>query len=719
MAAPSVSLRAGRPYPLGATWEGSGVNFALFSEHATGVELCLFAGPPPAPEIARLSLPERTDHVWHGHLTGAGPGLLYGYRVHGPYDPAAGHRFNPAKLLIDPYARAIAGDVVWDDVLLGYHPDDPDGGRVDARDSARNVARAVVTDPAFDWGPDRPPRTPWHRTVIYECHVKGMTALHPEVEPALRGTYLGLASPPVLEHLARLRVTAVELLPIHHRVSERRLVARGLDNYWGYNSIGYFAPDARFAATGSRGEQVVEFKRLVRALHAAGLEVILDVVYNHTAEGGHLGPTLAFRGIDNAAYYHRRSDNGRECADYAGCGNTLDLSHPRVLQMVMDSLRYWVVEMRVDGFRVDLATALTRGRGGTVGRSAFLDAVGQDPVLRQVKLIAEPWDLGEGGYRLGQFPPGWAEWNDRYRDTVRRFWRGDAGQVAELGYRLTGSSDLYEHTGRRPWASVNFVTAHDGFTLADLVSYRAKRNHANGEDNRDGADENWSSDGGVDGPSDDPLVVTRRERMMRSLLATLFLSQGVPMLSGGDELQRTQHGNNNVYCQDGVLSWHPWPASAAAQRLVRFTQRLIALRLAHPALHRQRFFHGRGLAAASIKDATWLKPDGGEMTEHDWTDPATLRLGLQLAVAGGEDGGEAAAPAETLLFLLNAGAEACPFLLPALPGAGGWELMLDTRDWEVESGARPVSGGEPYHLESRALALFRLGGPAAHPHALS
>ncbi|HUF75665.1 MAG TPA: glycogen debranching protein GlgX, partial [Longimicrobiales bacterium] len=494
-------MRPGRPYPLGATWDGAGVNFALFSEHATGVDLCLFDPGEPEPERARISLRERTDQVWHAYLPEARPGLAYGYRVHGPYEPAAGHRFNPAKLLIDPYARAIAGAVRWHDGLYGYPVEDPDGDVPDERDSAPYVPKSVVIDPAFDWEGDRPPRTPWHRTVIYEAHVKGFTARHPGVPPGLRGTYAGLACSAAIEYLTRLGVTAVELLPVHHRVTERALVTRGLDNYWGYNSIGYFAPDPRLAAVGARG-QVDEFKRMVGTLHRAGIEVLLDVVYNHTAEGTHLGPTLCFRGIDNRAYYRLSAHDRREYVDYTGCGNTLNMMHPRTLALIMDSLRYWVLEMHVDGFRFDLAAALARELHDVDRLSAFFDVIHQDPVISQVKLIAEPWDLGEGGYQVGNFPVGWAEWNGRYRDTIRRYWRGDGGQVAELGYRLTGSSDLYEMSGRRPYASVNFVTAHDGFTLADLVSYGVKHNAANGEDERDGTDDNLSDNGGVEGPTD-------------------------------------------------------------------------------------------------------------------------------------------------------------------------------------------------------------------------
>jgi isoamylase len=521
VAASPTQTRPGRPYPLGATWDGTGVNFALFSEHATGVDLCLFDAKDPSRETRRIAVTERTDQIWHVYLPEARPGLLYGYRVFGRYAPSEGHRFNPAKVLLDPYAKAIAGKVKWSDALFGFRTD----AGPDTRDSAPFMPKCVVVETAFSWGDDKLLRTPWHETVIYEVNVKGFTARHPQIPPELRGTYAALASPPALEHLRRLGITAVELLPVHHSVTERHLEERGLTNYWGYNSIGFLAPDSRFASTGVRGEQVAEFKTMVKRLHEAGIEVILDVVYNHTAEGNHLGPTLCFRGIDNRAYYRLEGADRSYYRDYTGCGNTLDLTHPRSLQLLMDSLRYWVLDMHVDGFRFDLASALARELHDVDRLSSFFDVIHQDPVISQVKLIAEPWDLGEGGYQVGNFPPGWAEWNGRYRDTIRRYWKGDGGQVGELAYRLTGSSDLYEQGGRRPSASINFVTAHDGFTLADLVTYTRKRNAANGEDNRDGSDENFATNCGIEGPTDDLAVRTFRERQQRNFLATLLLSQ--------------------------------------------------------------------------------------------------------------------------------------------------------------------------------------------------
>ncbi|MBI2159668.1 MAG: glycogen debranching protein GlgX, partial [Candidatus Rokubacteria bacterium] len=547
-----MKLRAwpGRPSPLGATWDGAGVNFALFSEHATAAELCLFATDDPQRETARVPLREHTDQVWHVYLPEAGPGQLYGYRVHGPWEPHAGHRFNPAKVVLDPYARAITGTVQWSDAVFGYRR----GSAVadlerDDSDNAAYVPKSVVVDPTFPFGDDRPLRIPWNETVIYETHVKGFTARHPDVPRNLRGTYAGFTCPAAIDYLRALGITAVELLPVHHAVTEPHVAERGLTNYWGYNSIGFFAPDARYSSSGARGEQVREFKTLVKTLHQASIEVVLDVVYNHTAEGNHLGPTLCFRGIDNANYYRLTGGDRSRYSDYTGCGNTLNMRHPRTLQLIMDSLRYWVLEMHVDGFRFDLASALARALHDVDRLSPFFDVIHQDPVISQVKLIAEPWDLGTGGYQVGNFPTGWAEWNGKYRDAIRRYWRGDGGQVAELGYRLTGSSDLYQDDGRRPYASVNFVTSHDGFTLADLVSYNVKHNEANGEGNRDGVDDNLSWNCGAEGPSEDARILALRERQTRNFLATLFLSQGVPMLCGGDEIGRTQRGNNNAYCQ--------------------------------------------------------------------------------------------------------------------------------------------------------------------------
>jgi isoamylase len=711
MTVDSPRTRPGRPYPLGATWDGAGVNFALFSDHATAVTLCLFDPANRTSETHRIPMVERTDQVWHVYLPEGRPGLLYGFRVEGPYEPAAGHRFNARKLLLDPYARAITGAIEWSDAIFGYQVGAPDADLTqDERDSAPFVPKSVVVDPAFTWGDDRPLRTPWHLTVIYEAHIKGFTARHPAVPKELRGTYAGLASPAAIEHLGRLGVTAVELMPVHHFVRDRHLAERGLTNYWGYNTIGFFAPDARYASGGVGGDQVREFKQMVRALHQAGIEVILDVVYNHTAEGNHLGPTLCFRGIDNAAYY-RLAEDRRHYMDYTGCGNTLDMTHPRCVQLLMDSLRYWVTEMHVDGFRFDLASALARELHAVDRLSAFFDVINQDPLISQVKLIAEPWDLGEGGYQVGNFPAGWAEWNGRFRDTVRRYWKGDEGQVADLAYRLTGSSDLYESDGRRPSASINFATAHDGFTLLDLVSFNDKHNEANGDDNRDGTSENLSWNCGTEGPTDDPAVTALRERQIRNFLATLLLSQGVPMLLGGDEIGRTQEGNNNAYCQDNELSWINWTPSRSTRAQLEFTRRLIRLRLAHPVFHRRRFFQGRRIEGSEVKDLSWFRPDGKEMTPEEWTNGLTRCLGLRLAGDAIEELDEAgnAIRDDTFLLLLNAHHEPVDFVLPAHRPRMRWELLLDTRDWTVKPHA--FRAGDTYQMEARSLVALRLRAP--------
>ncbi|HSF34423.1 MAG TPA: glycogen debranching protein GlgX [Candidatus Tectomicrobia bacterium] len=703
----------GHPYPLGATWNGAGVNFALFSEHATAVELCLFDGLDGSREVARIPFTEQTDQVWHAYLPEVRPGQRYGYRVHGPYEPAAGHRFNPAKLLLDPYAKAIAGTIRWSDELFGYEIGHADGdlSRNDL-DSALYLPKCVVIDPAFSWGNDAPPRIPWHETVIYEVHVKGFTARHPHVPPELRGTYAGLACPAVIDYLHALGVTAIELMPVHQFVADRHLVERGLTNYWGYNTIGFFAPDARYASSDVLGEQVAEFKTLVRTLHREGIEVILDVVYNHTGEGSHMGPTLCFRGIDNAAYYRLIGDDERYYMDYTGTGNTLNMTHPRTLQLIMDSLRYWVTEMHVDGFRFDLASALARELHEVDRLGAFFDIIHQDPILSQVKLIAEPWDLGEGGYQVGNFPVLWAEWNAVYRDTVRHFWKGDGGQVSALGYRLMGSSDLYEHGGRRPYASVNFVTAHDGFTLHDLVSYQDKHNEANGEGNRDGHDDNISWNCGAEGRTDDPQILALRARQQRNFLATLILSQGVPMLLAGDEIGRTQQGNNNAYCQDNETSWVDWQLDRQRRDLLAFTRLLIDCRQNHPVLQRPKFFQGRSLRGSEVKDLTWFRPDGKEMTDEDWGNAFARCLGLRLAgdaIDEVDDRGNRITD-DTLLILLNAHHEPIPFVLPAHRARIRWELVFDTRDPTGRRRQRPLRGGEAYELESRSLVLLRLRG---------
>ncbi|MCV0397256.1 MAG: glycogen debranching protein GlgX [Rhizobiaceae bacterium] len=686
-------LLPGSPGPLGARWDGSGVNFALFSAHATKVELCLFdqAGRR---EIERVALQEFTHEVWHGYLPDVRPGQLYGYRVHGPYAPEEGHRFNPNKLLLDPYALEIRGEIRWHDAVFGYRVGHPkEDLSFDRRDSAFVMPKCVVVDPAVTWGDDIRPRHPWSETIIYEAHVKGMTALREDLPQQLRGTFEGLSDPRVIDHLVRLGVTAVELMPVQSFFDDRHLVERGLSNYWGYNTIGFFAPATRYI---SPNGGVHEFKLVVRRLHEAGIEVILDVVYNHTAEGSQLGPTLSFRGIDNASYYIL-GDDRRYYYDTTGCGNTVNLRNRRVLQMVMDSLRYWVEECHVDGFRFDLATALGRDRHAFDQHSVFLEAVMQDPVLSTVKLIAEPWDTGPEGYQLGNFPPGWAEWNDRYRDTVRSFWKGDEGSAAALATRLMGSADCFDSRGRRPWASVNFVTAHDGFTLADTVSYDSKHNEANGEDNRDGHDNNLSHNWGVEGPSDDPNILDQRDRIRRGLMATLLLSQGTPMILMGDERGRSQGGNNNGYCQDDEINWLQWNDIGARDRAFEsFVRCLLALRRAHPILRQPRFAHARHLADG-VADVVWLRADGEVMSEEDWTNPGTRTLGLQLN-----------SWEERLLMLFNAHNEDMAFSLPRL-GGEQWRLKLDTA-----SGLCVTAGGEACR-ESLAVAAHSLALLEAAP----
>jgi isoamylase len=684
--------------PLGATWDGQATSFALYSEAATKVELCLYPHPDAAMEAARIELHRAAGGVWHTHLPAIGPGQAYGYRVHGPYAPEQGHRFNPAKLLLDPYAKAISGTIQWNDALQGSPIQLPETERdliADPTDSGGVMAKALVVDPAFAWKGDRPLRTPWDRTVIYECHVKGMTMLHPGVPERLRGTYLGLASDPIIEHLKSLGVTAVQLLPIHQMVTERRLAEMGLTNYWGYSSIGFFAPDLRFASRqGPAGRQVTEFKTMVQRLHAAGLEVLLDVVYNHTAEGNQLGPTLSFRGIDNARYYRPHPDGVRWYANYTGCGNTVDLRHPAARRLVLDSLRYWITDMHVDGFRFDIAPVLARDDGGVNMAGQFMQEVRQDPIVSQAKLIAEPWDLGPDGYQTGKFPPGWSEWNDKYRNSLRQFWRGDAGQVGEVASRLSGSSDLYEASGRPPQASVNFVTCHDGFTLRDLVSYESKHNQANGEDNRDGTDYNLSRNWGIEGPAESPRVLHVRQRMQRNFLATLAFSQGVPMLSHGDEQGRTQSGNNNAYCHDGPLTWVNWQLTREQQDLLEFTRNVFAVRAATPLLRRSRFFLRQPEGPDQLKDLTWLRPDGEEMTVTEWTDPANHLLGMLIHSEGGDAG--------DVLLLLNSGGRSKPFTLPALAHPGVWTEVVNTS----QSPARRPSEGA-VNLGARTLILLR------------
>ncbi|WP_300337696.1 glycogen debranching protein GlgX [Accumulibacter sp.] len=701
---PVTAVWPGAPAPRGATWDGEGVNFAIFSEHAERVELCLF-DPTGKKEVQRVELHERTDLIWHCYLPEARPGLLYGYRVYGPYDPARGHRFNGHKLLIEPYAKDIVGQVRWSDAHFSYKI----GNRkqdlsFDRRDNHAGMPKCRVIDPAFTWGNDRAPNIPWSDMVIYEMHVRGFTMKHPEVAPALRGTYAGLATAPVIDHLKRLGVTSVELMPVHAFINDRHLIDRGLNNYWGYNSIGFFAPDHRYSSTGV----VSEFKTMVKTFHSHGIEVILDVVYNHTAEGNHLGPTLSFRGVDNASYYRLVGDEPRYYMDYTGCGNTLNLQQPRMLQLIMDSLRYWVLEMHVDGFRFDLASSLARELHAVDRLGAFFDILLQDPVLSQVKLIAEPWDLGEGGYQVGNFPAGWGEWNDHYRDTMRAYWRGDGGVIGDFARRLTGSSDFYQHSGRKPYASVNFVTAHDGFTLHDLVSYNGKHNEANGEDNRDGTDNNNSWNCGAEGPTDDAGVNELRVRQKRNLLATLLFSQGVPMLLAGDEMGRTQGGNNNAYCQDNEISWVSWDLSESDSDFLAFVQRVVALRREHPLFRRRNFFEGRAVKGSTTKDIHWLKPDGSEMTEREWAHEFARCLGVYLdgqAMAENDRRGQPVHD-DNFLLLFNSHHESIEFRLPELPAGDDWHGVLDTHGDNGLGPERSFQGGDSYPLESRSLALL-------------
>jgi glycogen operon protein len=694
----------GHPYPLGATWDGEGVNFAFFSEHASGIELCLFDASGRH-ETQRVPLIERTDLVWHGYLPEARPGMLYGYRVHGPYEPAQGHRFNPNKLLIEPYAKQLTGRLRWSDAHFGYRVGHSKADlSFDKRDNAQGMPKCRVIDPAFTWGDDRPPRTPWHDTVIYELHVRGMTMRHPEVPPKLRGTYAGLATAPVIDHLLRLGVTAVELMPVHAFVDDRHLLDRGLRNYWGYNTLGFFTPEMRYGATGS----INEFKTMVKTLHSAGIEVILDVVYNHTAEGNQLGPTLCFRGADNSAYYRLSPEDPRYYMDFTGTGNTLNLQHPRVLQLIMDSLRYWALEMHVDGFRFDLASALARELYAVDRLGSFFDTITQDPVLSQLKLIAEPWDVGAGGYQVGNFPPGWNEWNDKYRDSMRAYWKGDGGLIGEFARRFSGSADLYEASGRRPHASINFVTAHDGFTLADLVSYNGKHNEANGEENRDGTDNNRSWNCGTEGATDDPAVRALRTRQKRNLVATLLLSQGVPMLLGGDELGHTQGGNNNAYCQDNEISWLDWGLDDEQRAFLAFVARMVALRRGHPVFARRRFLQGRPIPGEGIKDIAWLNPAGAEMTEAEWDQDFTRALGVYLAGAALERTDLRGRPLRdgNFVLLFNAHYETIPFTLPQFRDGARWLPLLDTSAPDALPAGETFAAGTPYPLQGRSLALL-------------
>jgi isoamylase len=705
----TVKTWPGKPYPLGATWLGDGVNFAIYAEHATAVDLCLFDNLDAPHERVRVRLREQAEYVWHAFLPDARPGQLYGFRVYGPYDPPHGLRFNDSKLLLDPYAKSIGGQIKWCDEMFGYILGDAgEDLSCDSRDNAWAMPKSLVIDNSFDWGDDRRPNTPLAESVIYEVHVKGFTKLFSEIPEYLRGTYAGLANKQAINYLKSLGVTAVELLPVHGHLDDKALIDRGLTNYWGYQTIGFFAPHAEYSSNRDPGAEVVEFKGMVRNLHAAGLEVILDVVYNHTGEGNHLGPTVCFRGVDNAAFYRLMADNPRFYLDYTGTGNTVDTLHPRTLQLVMDSLRYWVNEMHVDGFRFDLATALARDGSGFNKFEAFFKAIQQDPILSQVKLIAEPWDVGEGSYQVGNFPVPFSEWNGKFRDAMRSFWNGDEGLIGEIGYRLTGSPDLYQHDGRRPYSSVNFITAHDGFTLNDLVSYNDKHNEANGDENRDGEDHNRSWNCGAEGPTDGPKINALRRKQRRNFLTMLFLSQGVPMLLGGDEFGRTQTGNNNTYCQDNEISWFNW--QQRDNQLFEFTRRLIEFRKQHPIFRRPKFFQGKRVGGSETKDVMWFNPGGNEMSEEEWNSPFVRCFGMLTSGDGDDVVDSHGEPVrdDTFLLLINAHHEAIPFLLPGEERLE-WELILDTAAEEgfLKKPAR-FSSGADVDLKGRSAALLRL-----------
>jgi isoamylase len=700
-------VEPGRPYPLGATWDGRGANFALYSSNAERVELSIF-GDGGAREIDRVRFTEQTDEVWHAYLPDARPGMLYGYRVYGPYDPAHGHRFNHHKLLIDPYAKALSGRLQWSDAHFGYRVGSPrEDLSFDRRDNARGMPKCVLVDPAFSWGDDRRLDTPWTQTVIYEVHARGFTMTRDDIPSPLRGSFAGFCSPEVIDHLVRLGVTAVELLPVHASVDDRYLIAKGLRNYWGYNTIGFFAPQPHYLSSGN----VAEFKMMVSRLHAAGIEVILDVVYNHTAEGNHLGPTLCFKGIDNASYYRLRPDNARYYDDFTGCGNALNLEHPSVLQMVLDSLRYWVEEMHVDGFRFDLATTLGRAANGFHQHVPFLQAIRQDPVLSRVKLIAEPWDVGMGGYQVGNFPPGWSEWNDKFRDTMRRFWRGDGGLIGEVAQRLTGSADLFDKRGRRPWASINFITAHDGFTLHDLVSYNDKHNEANGEENRDGSSNNNSWNCGVEGETDDQEVNELRERQKRNMLATLLLSLGTPMMLAGDELGNSQQGNNNPYCQDNEIGWVQWPEpeDASKWQLFDFVRVLIALQKKYRLAQVGKFLRGTPVQGTGHKDVTWLRPDGAEMTDEDWSFPEARFLALLLWGKLPTRHGLTDAKIDNeapMMVVLNAHHEDMELTMPLLRTKRGWTIVFDTAMPTGLGRSEILSAGQSTTVKGRSVVVL-------------
>jgi len=697
----------GDAFPLGATWDGKGVNFALFAENATGVELCLFDNPDSGSESDRIRIMEMDNHIWHIYLPGLRPGQLYGYRVHGPFEPSNGHRFNPNKLLIDPYAKAISGTIKWHDSLFGYEIGHPDADlSYSELDSAPFVPKSVVVDAQFDWGDDKPPQIPYHQTIIYETHVKGFTKLHPQIPEDIRGTYAALSHPVTIQYLKDLGITAVELMPVHHFIIDRHLVENNLTNYWGYNSIGFFAPDVRYSSSGTLGQQVTEFKEMVKVLHAAGIEVILDVVYNHTGEGSEMGPTVCFRGIDNASYY-RLTDDKRYYMDYTGCGNTLNANLPSVLRLIMDSLRYWILEMHVDGFRFDLAATLARELHDVDRLSAFFDIIHQDPVISQVKLIAEPWDIGEGGYQVGKFPAGWAEWNGKYRDCMRDFWRGADSMLSEFAERFTGSSDLYKNDYRKPTASINFITAHDGFSLHDLVSYNEKHNEANGENNNDGESHNRSWNCGVEGESDDPEVNKLRQQQKRNLLTTLFLSQGVPMLVAGDEISRTQNGNNNAYCQDNELSWLHW--GKQDKELLHFTRKLIHFYRKHPCFTRKRWFKGTPIKGIGLEDINWFRMDGTEMTEENWNEDFAKSLAVFLngkALRMKDEKGKPVVD-DSFFILFNAAHHPLPFNLPPQKYGKSWMRTIDTATALVGDSKDIYASRDVIEIEGRSIVVLK------------
>ncbi|GAB3810711.1 glycogen debranching protein GlgX [Pontibacter rugosus] len=704
----SIKSYPGQPYPLGATWDGEGVNFALFSENATAVELCLFDTEDASKETAKIKMTERTHHVWHAYLPAIKPGQLYGYRVHGPFEPHEGHRFNPNKLLLDPYAKAISGTIEWHDSLFGYEMGHKDQDlSFSESDSAPYIPKSVVIDPSFDWEGDKNPNIPYHKSIIYETHVKGFTKLHPDIPEEIKGTYAALGHPVTVKYLQELGITAIELMPIHQFINDRILMDKGLNNYWGYNTIGFFAPDVRYSSSGTLGEQVIEFKEMVKALHKAGIEVILDVVYNHTAEGNQMGPTLSFKGIDNAAYYRVTEEDKRYYMDYTGTGNTLNANLPNVLRLIMDSLRYWITEMHVDGFRFDLASTLARELHEVNKLSGFFDIIHQDPIISQVKLIAEPWDIGEGGYQVGEFPPGWAEWNGKYRDCIRDYWRGADSMLAEFAERFTGSSDLYKDDYRSPNASINFITAHDGFTLNDLVSYNEKHNEANGEDNNDGESHNRSWNCGEEGETDNAEVLELRQKQKRNMLATLFLSQGVPMLVAGDEISRTQGGNNNAYCQDNEISWLHW--EDADKDLLEFTKRVIRFSREHPVFTRRRWFQGQPIKGEKLKDIAWFLPEGKEMPDENWNHDFAKSLAVYLNGMGLHSKGPKGEQIvdDSFYVIFNAHYEALTYKLPPKKYGNEWVKVLDTAEGGFDEDNKKYRASETLEVGARSIVLLQ------------